>query len=256
VVLNGLLSEAVYKHFLLLSVSIYCCLHSDLCAHYSAFARDTLTKFVNLAGKIYGESVLVYNVHSVIHIVDDVQQFGALSNISSFPFENHLRHMKKLIRRPGAPLQQLMCHLSEIDAHMSSAQHTLAKLVSKQHTNGPIPENMRNLPLTQYRECDVNGYKLKANSKDGAILLSSGEIAVVKNIICHETKTYVVYQQFMSRRSLHSYPFSSSDIDVCTVSNLSPRLRTVSRSQIESKSVCMPLKDGREFAVIPYAHKE
>lgn len=94
VVLRGVLNETMYQHFMVLSFAIYCCLNSDLCNHYSDFVRAVLLKFVNLAGKIYGKEVLVYNVHSVIHIVDDVQLFGTLNEISCFPFENHLRCIK------------------------------------------------------------------------------------------------------------------------------------------------------------------
>jgi len=125
VVLKGLLTETLYKHFMLFSFSIYCCVHSDLCARYSEFARAALTKFVTLAAKIYGEDVLVYNMHTLVHIVDDVKLFGALDNISCFPFENHLRCMKKLVRRPGMPLQQVVCRLSELAAN--GKQLTLAK---------------------------------------------------------------------------------------------------------------------------------
>jgi hypothetical protein len=116
VVLKGILTEAMYQHFMLLSFSIYCCLNSDLCHHYSEFVRALLLKFVNLAGDIYGKEVLVYNMHSVIHIVDDVHLFGALDSISCFPFENHLRCMKRLLRRPGVPLQQVVRRMAEIDA--------------------------------------------------------------------------------------------------------------------------------------------
>lgn len=257
VVLHGFLSETVYKHFLLLSVSMYCCLRTDLCNHYATFVRDCLIQFVKLASRIYGEDVLVYNVHSVIHIVDDVQLFGPLDNISCFPFENHLRHMKKLIRRPSMPLQQLICRLSELDAHKSSTQHMPLCLAEKHPVSGPIPDSMKCIrSLTQYREFTVNGYKLKATLRDGVVLLANGEIVVIKNILFHDGAVSFVYQRFTSKRSLHSYPFQSSDVDVYIVSKLSLRLHTMSSSDIERKCVCMPLKDGNEYAVVPFAHKE
>lgn len=257
VVLRGLLSEAVYKHFMLLSVSIYCCLRSDLCTHYAAFARTCLIKFVNLASKIYGQDVLVYNMHSVIHLVDDVQLYGPLDNISSFPFENHLRHMKKLIRRPTMPLQQLMCRLSEVDVQKSSTRQAPHNLVSKQHDNGPVPDSMKHsISLAQYREFNGNGCKLKASFKDGMVLLVSGDIAVIKNILLAEGNVCFVYQCFMNRRALQCYPLSLSDINMYVVSKVSPRLHIASWSDIDRKCVCMPLTDGHEYAVIPFAHNE
>ena len=209
---------------------------SDLCNHYATFARDCLTKFVKLASKIYGEDVLVYNMHSVIHIVDDVQLFGPLDNISCFPFENHLQHMKKLIRRPSMPLQQLMCRLSELDVQMSSTQHVSLDLADKHPVSGPVPDSMKYIrSLTQYREFTVNGYKLKATLKDGIVLLANGEIVVIKNILFHDGAVSFVYQRFTNRRSLHTYPFQSCDIDMYIVSKLSLRLHTMLSSDIEIK---------------------
>ena len=32
--------------------------------------------------------MLVYNVHSLIHLAEDARNFGLLDNFSSFPFKN------------------------------------------------------------------------------------------------------------------------------------------------------------------------
>lgn len=40
----------------------------------------------------------VYNVHSLIHICDDVRKFGGLENFSAFKFENHLGKLKRRIK--------------------------------------------------------------------------------------------------------------------------------------------------------------
>ena len=59
---------------------------------------------------------MVYNVHSLLHITDDVQQFGPLSDFSAFNFENYLRQFKKLLNKPNQPLKQICQRLSEIQA--------------------------------------------------------------------------------------------------------------------------------------------
>jgi hypothetical protein len=152
VVLKGLVSETVYKHFMLLSVSMYLCLNAELCVHYVEFVRDSLTQFVRLAGEIYGKEVLVYNMHSLIHIADDVKKFGPLDNVSCFPFENELRSIKRLIRRPGMPLQQVICRLSEQNHIKLSAPPPTSNLLGKMHDNGPIPDYID-------RTCDIKQYE-------------------------------------------------------------------------------------------------
>jgi len=62
---------------------------------------------------LYGEGMLVYNVHGLIHLAGDVRRFGTLDKFSAFPFENALKRIKKLVRKPSLPLQQLTDRLFE-----------------------------------------------------------------------------------------------------------------------------------------------
>jgi hypothetical protein len=89
-----LLGDKHYKHFMLLSVGMYCCLNSKLCHHYADYVQKLFVLFVQQGAELYGQEFMVYNVHSLVHLVDDVRLFGALDNISAFPFENHLRLLK------------------------------------------------------------------------------------------------------------------------------------------------------------------
>jgi len=116
---------------------------------------------------------------------------------------------------------------------------------------------MKNVyPVLQYSQLNISGFIIKPTLRDGVVLLSGGEIALTRNIIKHEKEILIVYQLFSVRRSLHDYPFSSSDIDMYIVGKLSTKLKSARCNKVEKKCVCMPLKDGREFAVVPFAHKE
>ena len=107
VAFRGILSDELYGHFMLLSCAIYCCLSPQLCYRYCAYANDLLVSFVQYAEKVYGSEFLVYNVHSLIHITDDVHNFGPLDSVSCFPFENYLRLLKKSVRSSFLPFQQI-----------------------------------------------------------------------------------------------------------------------------------------------------
>jgi hypothetical protein len=63
--------------------------------------------FVSQFGELYGEDHLVYNVHCLVHIADDVAILGRMDNFSAFPFESFLGKLKRLVRRPNSLLQQL-----------------------------------------------------------------------------------------------------------------------------------------------------
>lgn len=72
-------------------------------------ARNLITDFVKYFGLIYGKITIWYNVHSVLHIPDDVHYFQA-----PFDFESYQGKMVKMIRTPNRPLAQIVRRLSEI----------------------------------------------------------------------------------------------------------------------------------------------
>ena len=63
----------------------------------------SLTHFYEMQGYDHA----VYNVYAVVHLADDASQFGLIENISSFPYEYFLHKLKRLIRKPEFPLQQV-----------------------------------------------------------------------------------------------------------------------------------------------------
>ena len=58
-------------------------------------ARTTLKSFVQHFEQLYGSRHLVYNVHNLLHIPDDVANYGSLDQFSALPFENYLGLLKK-----------------------------------------------------------------------------------------------------------------------------------------------------------------
>ncbi len=59
-------------------------------------------------GRLYGEDQYVYNVHGLVHLANDASRFGVLDDYSAFVFESFLGTLKRLIRKPNFPLQQVM----------------------------------------------------------------------------------------------------------------------------------------------------
>ena len=45
------------------------------------FVEQLLEVFVANFSNIYGRKTISYNIHSLLHIVDDAQKFGPLTNI-------------------------------------------------------------------------------------------------------------------------------------------------------------------------------
>ena len=72
---------------------------------YLQYARQLLEHFVVECKNIYGPTFTTYNVHSLIHLHEDVTKWNcSLNDISAFPYENHLQSIKQLVRNGNNPV--------------------------------------------------------------------------------------------------------------------------------------------------------
>ena len=97
VVLRDVVTKEVYQHFLSLSIAVAIMLdtNDDRRNAYLPYARKLITHFVQGCEAIYGNTFVVYNVHNLLHLPDDVEFFQtSLNDISCFPFENYMQQLK------------------------------------------------------------------------------------------------------------------------------------------------------------------
>jgi hypothetical protein len=117
-VLRPVVSKHVYEHFLSLTVAMSILLHNDVNFRnvHTGYARELLVYFVKTSELIYGETFVSYNVHSLIHIADDVEHFGkSLNDISAFQFENHLQKLKISVRKAQNPIAQATKRIRKVE---------------------------------------------------------------------------------------------------------------------------------------------
>lgn len=115
IVLKDVLSPVLYNHFLCLHISISILRNNDLCSSevYLVYVEQMLASFVEDTISLYGAKSISYNVHTLLHLPDDVRRYGPLDNFSCYPFENCLGQVKRLLRTYSRPLAQLSKRLSE-----------------------------------------------------------------------------------------------------------------------------------------------
>ncbi|KAK9659822.1 hypothetical protein QE152_g41532, partial [Popillia japonica] len=114
VVLKDIADVAIYEHFMLLHCGITIFVSKIyLSSSNIEFAGELLNTVVKHSRKLYGNDFLVYNVHYLIHLKDDVLAYGPLDNFSAFAFENYLGYLKQLVKSPTKPLQQICRRLME-----------------------------------------------------------------------------------------------------------------------------------------------
>lgn len=103
---NHLSSEYLY-HFNTLHCAIRILCHETNCIHNNECAKNLLPFFVKESIELYGRHFVIFNVHNLIHLADDVMRFGYLDSFSAFAFESYLNNIKKYLRKGEKLLQQL-----------------------------------------------------------------------------------------------------------------------------------------------------
>lgn len=196
VCLKGILNKQMYGNFMLLSVSMYILLSPRYCRVYCNFAGDLLKTFVKNAGEIYGAHLLSYNLHATVHLADEVLLHGSLDNVCGFVFENYLGKLKKLIKKPHKPLQQVVCRLSERGL---SACFEHVDILQKEHYAGPVPDDFQFSLCKQYKEYHQPAFKVTLLNANNCVLIG-GEVARVENFITiahgEVKQNMVVYKKY------------------------------------------------------------
>lgn len=115
VAFKDILDEKVYVHFLqlCLAIRLFSCQTYVNNVSYKRVARKLLDDFCSNFIKIYGSNAVVSNIHNISHIFDDVYNFGPLSDISTYSFENKLRDFKLRIQPSNTPIHQITRRIAE-----------------------------------------------------------------------------------------------------------------------------------------------
>lgn len=108
VILNGILPEKYYNHFLKFHCAIRILCTPKDCIKNNDLAHELLEDFVREFGSLYEYRSLSHNVHSLLHLAEDVRNLNCpLDSYSAFKFENFLQYLKKLCRNNYRVLEQI-----------------------------------------------------------------------------------------------------------------------------------------------------
>jgi hypothetical protein len=264
VVLPEILSESVFTHFMLLSVGIRLLVSPEFCEKYSDYAHSLLLLFVDGAKHLYCEEFIVYNVHGLVHLAGDAKQHGSLDSFSSFPFENKLKEIKQLLRKPGYPLAQIIRRVGEKRAafrvNRSATASKDGALTKLEHFAGPVPTGYEK--ADQFIQLTTKNYTLHIKkAADCCILIRNVGPALVKNILLLSGDVYIVYVRCKQAVNLFEYPLPSSGLGMYKVYGFVTSLSVCSVNDILTKCVLFPLshvqtvkKAQSPYAVIPIVH--
>ena len=243
IVLKGVMDNAFYNHFLLFHLAVFILTSERYCKKYLDYAHELLVTFVEHSSKLYGKEFLVYNVHSLVHLCNNVKLHGSLDKFSAFPFENFLGQLKRMVRKPNDPLSQVIRRLSEFhgDYYIPQQSTTNFKL-TKNHFQGPLLSKFQG--LEQYTKCVYSNCTISLKDGNNCFKIK-GCIVLIRNILfCRKTNVvYLLAEKYAEVTDFYSYPADSHIFDICSVSKLSGRLLKAKANDIDCKCVLLPYKN-------------
>ena len=212
------------------------------------YANKLLIGFVQHFADYYGDNMVVYNVHSLIHLVDDVKHYGPMDQFSTFLFESFLGRLKKLVRKKHQTLPQIVRRLGESRKLGVKQNFPNTKSVSFKHRHslGPLPFSCKS--HSQFTCVQNNDLCFSVYESDNCVQIKK-HVCLIKNIICDECGNIkIVYSCFKKAQPFFTSPLSSVALDIYVVSNESSNIHVCSLADITCKYVRLPWKD--EFVVV------
>lgn len=252
VVLSGVLSHNVYMHFLTFSIAIYIAADPALAksSQWIAYANDLLHCFVKRTECIYGKQMMVYNLHSCLHLMGDVANFGCLDNFSAFPFENYMQKIKGMVRGPSKQLQQVCKRLSELQ------ENDFGNNSKKQDVI-----RTKNGQIFQLQSPSVAGNVIiSIKEPDNCFLLDSQRIILISKIEKISDHDFIFScSEMLNKSDFFTRPLPSSRLSIFKISpnvDHSPTTFQVNSREIVKKCMLLPVQfpaDCKDFVCIPYA---
>ena len=183
------------------------------------YAEKLCHYFVKKYNKIYGDnSTVVYNIHMLVHVVEDVRRLGPLDTFSAFPFESMLGEIKRKIR---------------------------STRVCRRISEGFTSHHRTNSKGQAVDKLIVNKLEVILDSKrDSCVMLNDSTCGLVKSIRADQ----IIIKKFCKKEPAFSYPCSSDLIDIYFVDR-KVKLVSIAKEAITNKCVLLPINE--KFIIIP-----
>lgn len=251
VVCNGIVLNDVMDHFRLLQCAIYILASPSFSKTLLDYAAQLLKLYVSSCSDFYGEKFVSLNVHSLTHLAADVKRFGPLDAYSAFPFENHLQFLKKKLRSPNKPLQQLCKRLNE-GQKLFAKKSKVVDLLLKQ----PFLDRSTNIPdnVQSFKKLQTPNYSLTTRSADSCVKLSTGEVIKIKHIYRTNDKEIMLAGSLCKYHDdIFKYPLPSSALGMF-VSKISKRVKSYPFNLFEQKCFFSFNENNSIASIIPVLH--
>lgn len=259
VLFKDVLSEKEYQHFLLLSLAtrFFSCQYYVENVNLKKIARKLLHVYCEKFVEVYGESEVVSNIHNICHIADDVEHFGNLNGISTYPFESFLHTLKLYTKPSNNPLEQISRRLIEQTLDRKDSQQV--NFTIKKYENASwVPELKYGFRATQ-NELVYKFIRVKPNVffsikklGDKWFITKTGDVVEMQYAVKRAHKYFIFGAALANKTDFFTLPFSSSLVDIYLSTGERKESTFFEIGEIKCKMVCLSCSENYVF--IPILH--
>ncbi|VDQ01169.1 unnamed protein product [Trichobilharzia regenti] len=217
---------AIYRNFQRLSLAVYPLSHPRFYRNYLEGFRVELINFLKEFEVIYGREHLVYNIHCLQHLADDVNQMGPLESFSAFPFESYMQTIRRSIHSNNAITKQ--------------AANRFAEKVFHDYKSGGVHNEIIN-------DCEVDARRQTVNTRNTLITSSSPDNLVIAHgrpgLITQINREGLTFRPYAEFSDFFEEPFKSSHIGIWKCPKVSPYKPEIRPSDITCK--CFGIRTER-----------
>lgn len=246
VVLKDFLPKDVYEHALMLFCAVTI-LMSEKYLKYIRIADLLLINYIEEFINIYGNDSISSNVHNLCHVIDDVKKFGTLPEMSSYPFESFLGHLKYYLRTGYKPLAQIakrVCELSKLQ-HNQKTPHIFPWI--------PAKDNLMTASMI-YRKIHINENMMLSsdNSADKWFMTKSNVIVAMQHVTKLDENFCIYGCPLKIQEDFFRTPFKSSNLNIFVSDGKTALAQNYILNDIKCKIFC--IKYHEKLIFFPLIH--
>ena len=158
-----------------------------------------------------------------------------------------------MLKKPNAPLSQVIRRLSERKGHRSAcrSKYSAENIPKNEHKKGPLPYEYRG--YSQFSDIQWRNLHFSIRDSDSCIRVDN-EIGIIRNIIVSESSDVkFLYECFRVVTDFFDFPLPSSDLGIFKVSDLTCTIKCASFTEIDCKNMRLPYRG--HYIVVPLLHQ-
>lgn len=238
VILKDVLDQKHLDHFMKLSIGIRILWDEKDCLRNNKTAHQLIREFIDEFPHLYSEIFVGFNVHSLIHLPEDVLYFRCgLSSLSAFKFESQNMVFKKMVKTGKNCLEQLGNRILEelsTSPESSSEKSTFEGVKFKQSKDGAT--------------IFLNGYEISHKIEDKYCLIEDSVFEVQQ--IFENSSDFFVSGCFIGKlEPWFHFPVNSLKLKIfsCTNNLIKSHPKTFNIDKIDGKFFRFEIQEKNVF---------